>query len=109
MNALAHDIARKAYTLDSGGLDATLRGLNLPEWAALVAGLEFQSWDTGGGCMMLVADLPRECRLGITDGETGLPSSAENFCVGITDSDGEEVYAAFVTGGQVRVARSPLL
>lgn len=108
MDALAHAIARKAYTLYPNGLDATLRDLDLPGWAVLVVGLEFHSWDTGGGCMMLTADLPKDCRFGITDGETGLPGSTDTFCVGITGPDGDQVYAAFVADGQVSVVKSPL-
>jgi hypothetical protein len=109
MNALAQGIAHKAYALDSSGLDATLRSLDLPGWGTLVADLEFQPWDTGGGCMMLVAELPDGCQFGTTNGDAELPSNAETFWVGVMDPDGQEVYAAFMADGRLDVIESPAL
>lgn len=101
MDTLAQDIVQHAYTLDPRGLDAAMEALGLPSWPYTVQNLSFQGWDTGGGCMMLVADLPDTVghQVGITNGDAEFPQNAENFWVGVMDPDGEELYFMFVTGG----------
>lgn len=105
MDALAREIIQRAYALDPAGLDATLASLGLSAWPETVETLAFQGWDTGGGCVMLVADLPGADghQVGITDGDAGFPTDDENFWVGIMDPDGDELYHMFVVGGQRQV------
>lgn len=102
MDPLAHEIARRAYALDPTGLDAALNSLGLASWPQTAQGLSFQGWHTGGGCMMLVAELPGTGghQVGITDGEADFPRDAEHFWVGIMDPDGDELYFMFVQQGQ---------
>lgn len=102
MNTLAQDIAQRAHALDPDGLNAALRQLGLSDWARTVQALSFEGWDTGGGCMMLVAELPGTGghQLGITDGDADFPRDAENFWLGVMDPDGEELYFMFVARGQ---------
>lgn len=102
MDILAQDIAQRAYALDPDGLSAALRKLGLSDWSRTVQPLSFEGWDTGGGCMMLVAELPGTGghQLGITDGDANFPRDAENFWLGVLDPDGEELYFMFVTEGQ---------
>ena len=102
MNTLAQDIAQRAHALDPDGLDMALRQLGLSDWTRTAQALDFQGWDTGGGCMMLVADLPGTAgyQVGITDGDAGVPRDAETFWLGLLDPAGEELYYMFVVGGQ---------
>ncbi|MEF2278386.1 hypothetical protein V3W47_08735 [Deinococcus sp. YIM 134068] len=104
MDTLAQDIAQRAYALEPDGLNAALRQLGLPGWARTLENLSFQGWDTGGGCMMLVAELPGTGghQVGITDGEADFPRDAENFWVGILDPDGDELHFMFVKGGKLQ-------
>lgn len=105
MNSFAQGIARRAYALDPDGLTAALRQVGISDWLRTVQDLSFQGWDTGGGCMMLVADLPgaQGHQVGITDGDAEFPTDDENFWVGIMDPDGDEIYYMFVAGGQRQV------
>lgn len=102
MHALARKIIQRAYALDPAGLDAALQKLGLLSWPQVVQDLTFQGWDTGGGCLMLVADLPGTDghQVGITNGDAEFPSDAENFWVGVMNPDGDELYDIFVTRGQ---------
>lgn len=102
MDALAREIIQRAYALDPAGLDATLASLGLPTWPETARALSFQGWDSGGGCMMLVADLPAAdgYQVGITNGDAEFPTDAGTFWVGIMDPDGDELYSMFVANGQ---------
>jgi len=102
MATLAHDIALRAHTLDGAGLEAVLKQLGISGWLRLVQELDFVPWDTGGGCMMLVAELPGTGghQVGVTDGDADLPTDANTFWLGVLDPDGEELYTLFVTGSQ---------
>ncbi|MDL2344786.1 hypothetical protein QOL99_11580 [Deinococcus sp. MIMF12] len=96
-------ILASAYTLDPGTLDEAARHLGREGWTALVPELVFEPWDTGGGCMMLVADVPGVdgYRVGITDGEAEVPTQADTFWVGLLDPDGEELYVVQVMDGRL--------
>lgn len=102
MTILAQDIVQYAYALDPAGLDSVLGSLGLPGWSQTVQNLSFQGWDTGGGCMMLVADLPGTGghQVGITNGDAEFPRDTEDFWVGVMDPDGEELYYMYVASGQ---------
>ncbi|QLG12194.1 hypothetical protein HLB42_16440 [Deinococcus sp. D7000] len=102
MDALAREIIQRAYALDPTGLDATLASLGLSAWPETVETLSVHGWDTGGGCMMLVADLPgaEGHQIGITNGDAEFPRDAQNFWVGIMDPDGDELYYMYVVDGQ---------
>jgi len=92
---LTQTILHRAYELDRSGLDAIARQLGATDFLALTAGLEFGGWDSGGGCMMIMAELPLEHRLQLTDGEVDVPTDAEHWCVGIVDPDGDELITVF--------------
>lgn len=47
---------------------------------------------------MLVADLPDNHRLGLTDGDARFPTDAENFWVGVMTEDGDELVSLFSDG-----------
>ncbi len=97
------EIARRAYLLCPAELDAAVIPLGFSGWTQAVQNLSFQGWDTGGGCMMLVAELPGTDghSVGITDGEADFPKDAENFWVGIMDPDQDELYYMFVKDGEL--------
>ena len=92
---LEQAILHGAYQLDSSGLDAVARRLGADDFAALTAGLDFYGWDSGGGCMMLAAELPDEHLLQLTDGEVDVPRDLDHWCVGIVDRDGDELITVF--------------
>ena len=92
---LTKTILHRAYQLDTSGLDAIARQLGATDFPDLADGLEFGGWDSGGGCMMLVAELPLEHRVQITDGEVDVPTDADRWCVGIVDADGDELITVF--------------
>lgn len=100
---LTKQILASAYALDRGRLDEAARHLGREGWPALVPELIFEPWDTGGGCMMLVAEVPGtdDYRVGITDGEAEVPTQADTFWVGLIDPDGEELYVVQVVNGQL--------
>ena len=102
MDLLAREIVQQAYALNPVELDAALSSIGLTDWQQVVQNLLFRGWDTGGGCMMLITDLPGtdDYQMGITDGDAGFPSDTENFWVGIMDSGGDEVFYMFVKNGQ---------
>jgi len=104
MNTLDREIMQRAYALDPTGLDTVLGSLSLPGWPQTVQGLSFQGRDTGGGCMMLVAELPNTGghQVGITDGDVNFPQDTETFCLGIADLNGDEIYTMFVEGGELQ-------
>ena len=104
MDSLAGEIIQRAYALNPVKLGATLNSLGLSDWSQAVRNLSFQGWDTGGGCMMLIAELPQTGghQIGITDGEADFPKNAENFWVGIMDPDGEELLYMFVRQGELQ-------
>ena len=104
MDLLAGEIVQRAYALNPAELDATLRSLGLTNWLQATQNLSFQGWDTGGGCMMLTADLPGTGghQIGITNGEADFPRDTENFWVGVMDPDGDEVFYMFVNNGQLQ-------
>ena len=105
MDLLAKEIVQRAHALNSEEFEATLSAIGLMNWQQVIQNLLFRGWDTGGGCMMLIADLPGtgDHQIGITDGEAGFPRDAEDFWVGIMDSDGDEVFYMFVRGGQLQI------
>ena len=76
MDLLAGEIVQRAYALNSEELDATLRSLGLTGWLQAVKGVSFHGWDSGGGCMMVLADLSGTGghQIGITDGEADFPT-----------------------------------
>ena len=92
---LTRSILHRAYELDSSGLNTVAQQLGAADFPALTAGLNFFGWDSGGGCMMLVADLPLEHRLQLTDGEVDIPTDADHWCVGIVAPDGDELITVF--------------
>jgi hypothetical protein len=91
MDALTRTILQRAYDLDGANLDQQARALGIADWQALTSRLEFSGFDSGGGCLMLTADLPDGHVLAISDGDTGLATTANTFCLGIQDRDGDEV------------------
>lgn len=103
MNELATTILQQLYELDPGGVDRAARQVGASTWLDLVRGLSFEAWDTGGGCMMLLAELPGmgTYRLGITNGDAELPTDAGTFWVGIMDDESHELYSSFVTAGRL--------
>ncbi|WP_161882806.1 hypothetical protein [Deinococcus alpinitundrae] len=103
MNAIVHDIVEESYRINPTPLDATLMSLGLSGWLQTLNGLTFQGWDTGGGCMMLIAELPGTDghQVGITDGEADFPRNSEDFWVGIMDPDGDELFYMFVKQGRL--------
>lgn len=104
MDLLAGEIVHRAYALNSVELDATLRSLGLTGWPQAVKDVSFHGWDTGGGCMMILADLRGTGghQIGITDGEADFPKDTENFWMGIMDPDGDEIFYMFVKNGQLQ-------
>ena len=92
---LLQRILQRAYTLDPVSLDACAVGLGMKDWSVLTQDLEFSEHDSGGGCMMVIAPLPADHLLEITDGEADLPRNTERFYVGISNADGEERVAIF--------------
>ena len=100
---LGTQILKRAYALDATNLDATAYLLGKQGWAELVEGMELEEADTGGGFAMLTGELPDlGYFLSITDGESSLPRSTEDFYVGITQEPGEgELYFVSARNGVV--------
>ncbi|GAA5533799.1 hypothetical protein [Deinococcus aluminii] len=91
--ALAESILHRAYGLDATNLDAVARLLDVSGWGDMLAHLDFEVVDTGGGMGMLAsALLDGQVRVEITDGEAGLPSSPDDFHVGVYEVDEQELY-----------------
>jgi hypothetical protein len=88
---LTRTILQRAYELDGVNLDQQARALGAENWQTLTGDLTFSAYDSGGGCLMLAADLPGGHMLAISDGDTGLPRTADTFCLVVQDQDGEEV------------------
>jgi hypothetical protein len=92
---LTQTILHRAYERDSLGLDTIARQLGAADFPTLTSELEFGGWDSGGGCMMLLAELPAGHRLQLTDGEVDVPTNADQWCVGIVDADDDELISVF--------------
>lgn len=103
MERLAFDILNRLQALDSDRFEKAMAGIGVPDGLKVVPDLAFIPWDTGGGCMMLIADLPgtADWRLGITDGDAELPTASDTFWVGIFQEDNSEVYSLFVVDGRI--------
>ena len=92
---LTQTILHRAYERDSSGLNAIAQQLGAANFPSLTGNLDFFGWDSGGSCMMLLAELPLEHRLQLTDGEVDVPRNADHWCVGIVDADGDELITVF--------------
>jgi len=92
---LIQTILHRAYHRNSSGLDAVARQLGAADFPSLTDNLEFGGWDSGGGCMMLTAELPSEHWLQLTDGEVDVPTDVDHWCVGIVNADGDELVTVF--------------
>jgi len=100
--SLADDILTRAYAVAPEDLDHVAMTLHGVTWQAMVSGLSFQPWDTGGGCMMLLAETPWQTSVGITDGEANLPESEDAFWVGVMNDDNDEMYFLMVQGESIK-------
>lgn len=99
---IAHQVLRRAYELDGLNLDRLATRYGAQDWQGLTGDLAFDALDTGGGCTMLVAQAGSGPWVGLTDGETSLPTSADTFCLTLEPElfEGED-YALFVIDNQV--------
>lgn len=89
---LARHITQRAYALNPSGLDQTLHQLGGADWLTAVRDLSFQEVGTGGGCRMLVANLPAsDVQVVITDGEADLPQTADRFWLAVLDAEEDEL------------------
>lgn len=103
---MTHDLARQllasAYAIDGATLDQLAQSLGTRNWAELAENLIFDGWDTGGGCLMLVAQTSTGHVVGLTDGEAGFPTTGEHYWLGVmTEIGEEELYAAIFDQGGV--------
>lgn len=98
----AQALLAEAYRASPEACDAVARREGAPDWADLTHGLEFAPQDTGGGCAALVAPLPNGHAMSLTNGDSRLPETLQDFYVGVAPEPiAEETFYLFVRGGQL--------
>lgn len=98
---MAMEIVKTIYALDLQRLSSMFEKLGVSDGLQVINHLDFDAYDTGGGCLMLTAELPNTNghRLVVTDGEAGIPANASLAWVAIVDPEGDEIYNVVLKEG----------